>query len=92
MTGPGFSKLPRTSAATDAVRRIQDMIVSGQLQPGQRLPAERELSELLGISRPTLRETIRSLVGAQHPGEPARGGHVRRGNCRRRRCWSRCSS
>jgi DNA-binding FadR family transcriptional regulator len=63
MTGAmGFTKLPRSSAAADAVRAIQEMILSGRLTPGQRLPAERELSELLGISRPTLRETIRSLV------------------------------
>lgn len=58
----GFAKLPRSSAAADAVHAIQEMILSGRLTPGQRLPAERELSELLGISRPTLRETIRSLV------------------------------
>ncbi|WP_327010925.1 FCD domain-containing protein [Dactylosporangium sp. NBC_01737] len=63
MSGTGFAKLQRTSAAADAARSIQQMIVDGRLAPGQRLPAERELSELLGISRPTLRETIRSLVG-----------------------------
>lgn len=58
-----FAKLHRTSAAADAASSIQRMIVDGRLAPGQRLPPERELSELLGISRPTLRETIRSLVG-----------------------------
>jgi DNA-binding FadR family transcriptional regulator len=63
VSGTGFVKLRRTSAAADAARSIQQMIVDGRLAPGQRLPAERELSELLGISRPTLRETIRSLVG-----------------------------
>ncbi|MDG6103357.1 FadR family transcriptional regulator [Dactylosporangium aurantiacum] len=63
MSGTGFAKLRRTSAAADAARSIQQMIVDGRLAPGQRLPPERELSELLGISRPTLRETIRSLVG-----------------------------
>jgi GntR family transcriptional repressor for pyruvate dehydrogenase complex len=57
-----FTPVRRTSAASEAIRRIQEMIVEGRLVPGQRLPAERELSELLGISRPTLRETIRSLV------------------------------
>src|SRR3954467_12838375 len=44
------------------MRSTQETSVDGRLSPGQRLPAERELSELLGISRPTLRETIRSLV------------------------------
>ncbi|MEV4135806.1 FadR/GntR family transcriptional regulator [Dactylosporangium sp. NPDC049742] len=63
MSGAEFAKVERTSAATGAVRAIQQMIVDGRLAPGQRLPPERELSELLGISRPTLRETIRALVG-----------------------------
>ncbi|MET7422033.1 FCD domain-containing protein [Dactylosporangium sp. NPDC005555] len=63
MSGADFVKLRRTSAAADAARAIQEMIVDGRLTPGQRLPPERELAELLGISRPTLRETIRSLQG-----------------------------
>lgn len=62
-SGAEFARLSRTSAAADAVRTIQQMIVDGRLAPGQRLPPERELSEQLGISRPTLRETIRALVG-----------------------------
>ncbi|MEV8516919.1 FCD domain-containing protein [Dactylosporangium sp. NPDC051484] len=63
MTGEAeFSPVRRSSAASEAMRSIQEMIVDGRLSPGARLPAERELSELLGISRPTLRETIRSLV------------------------------
>ncbi|HTJ34139.1 MAG TPA: FCD domain-containing protein [Dactylosporangium sp.] len=57
-----FTPVRRSTAAAEAMRSIQEMIVDGRLAPGQRLPAERELSELLGISRPTLRETIRSLV------------------------------
>jgi GntR family transcriptional repressor for pyruvate dehydrogenase complex len=63
VTGPAeFAPVRRSTAAAEAMRSIQEMIVDGRLSPGQRLPAERELSELLGISRPTLRETIRSLV------------------------------
>ncbi|WP_433060984.1 FadR/GntR family transcriptional regulator [Dactylosporangium sp. CS-033363] len=58
-----FTPVHRSSAAAQATRLIQEMIVDGRLVPGQRLPAERELSEMLGISRPTLRETIRALVG-----------------------------
>jgi DNA-binding FadR family transcriptional regulator len=38
------------------------MILSGRLKPGEKLPSERELGESLGISRPTVRESIRSLV------------------------------
>jgi len=57
-----FSRLARTSASSDATRVIKDLIISGRLRPGDRLPAERELSEMLGISRPTVRESIHALV------------------------------
>jgi GntR family transcriptional repressor for pyruvate dehydrogenase complex len=38
------------------------MIIRGELRPGQRLPPERELAALLGVSRPTVREAIRALA------------------------------
>ena len=34
----------------------------GELRAGQRLPAERELAAQLGLSRPSLRESIRALI------------------------------
>ena len=57
-----FSKLPRSSMSSDASHAIKELIMSGQLKPGDRLPPERELSEMLGISRPTVRESIHALV------------------------------
>lgn len=49
-------------AVTDeAITKIKDMIVSGELRPGDRLPRERELSERLGLSRNSLREAIKAL-------------------------------
>ncbi|RKR75055.1 FadR/GntR family transcriptional regulator [Frondihabitans australicus] len=45
----------------DAIIRIQQMIVSGELKPGQRLPPEKELSEALGLSRNSLREAVKAL-------------------------------
>lgn len=57
-----FSKLPRTSASGDAMRVIRELIITGRLKPGDKLPPERELSEMLGISRPTIRESIHALV------------------------------
>ena len=57
-----FPPIRRTSAVSQASGLIREMILSGRLRPGDRLPPERELSEALRISRPTVRESIRSLV------------------------------
>jgi len=57
----GFTPLPRITVTAAAVARIKQMILRGTLRPGERLPSERALSEALGVSRPTLRESIRSL-------------------------------
>ena len=43
------------------LERIEAQIVSGSLQAGERLPPERELAELLGVSRPAVREALRVL-------------------------------
>jgi len=43
------------------LHRIETQIVSGALRAGQRLPPERELAELLGVSRPAVREALRVL-------------------------------
>jgi DNA-binding FadR family transcriptional regulator len=50
-------------ALTDeAILRIKEMIVSGQLRPGDRLPREPDLAEELGLSRNSLREAVRALA------------------------------
>jgi len=41
---------------------LERRILSGQLEPGERLPTESELCELLGVSRSVIRDAIRSLV------------------------------
>lgn len=49
-------------AVTDAaILKIKEMIVTGELQPGSRLPPENELSERLGLSRNSLREAVKAL-------------------------------
>ncbi|WP_442577327.1 FadR/GntR family transcriptional regulator [Microbacterium sp. F51-2R] len=49
-------------AVTDeAILRIKEMITSGALGPGDRLPPEKELSESLGLSRNSLREAVKAL-------------------------------
>jgi GntR family transcriptional repressor for pyruvate dehydrogenase complex len=45
----------------DAIGKIKNMIVSGELGPGDRLPREADLAERLGLSRNSLREAVRAL-------------------------------
>lgn len=49
-------------AVTDgAIEKIKQMIVTGELKPGDRLPREVDLSDRLGLSRNSLREAVRAL-------------------------------
>ena len=49
-------------AVTDeAIEKIKEMIVSGALHPGDRLPREADLAERLGLSRNSLREAVKAL-------------------------------
>jgi len=50
------------TTAEEVVTRLREMIQSGELAAGDRLPPERDLAKLLGVSRPTLRAGIRSLA------------------------------
>jgi GntR family transcriptional regulator, transcriptional repressor for pyruvate dehydrogenase complex len=48
----------------EAVEQIAERIKSGDLHLGDRLPSERDLAALMRISRPTLREAVKTLVEA----------------------------
>jgi GntR family transcriptional repressor for pyruvate dehydrogenase complex len=49
-------------AVTDeAIEKIKDMIVRGELGPGSRLPPEKDLAERLGLSRSSMREAVKAL-------------------------------
>jgi GntR family transcriptional repressor for pyruvate dehydrogenase complex len=48
-----------------AIRQMHQMIASGRLLPGARLPSEAELATELGLSRTTVREAVRALVTAR---------------------------
>src|ERR1700761_5322280 len=44
--------------------QIREAIYAGTFRQGERLPSEAELAKTLSVSRPTVREALRSLVAA----------------------------
>jgi GntR family transcriptional regulator, transcriptional repressor for pyruvate dehydrogenase complex len=61
----GTERFPTLAQDTLYVRiadHVRKLIETHQLQPGERLPAERELSEMLGVSRVPIREAMRTLA------------------------------
>jgi GntR family transcriptional regulator, transcriptional repressor for pyruvate dehydrogenase complex len=50
------------TVTNEAVSRIKDMIATGELAPGSRLPSQDDLADQLGLSRSALREAVRSLT------------------------------
>lgn len=59
MTLMDFRILPRT-VQQQTVEKLREAIISGVFKPGDRL-LEADLCELLGVSRPSVREALRSL-------------------------------
>ncbi len=57
-----FNSIKRTKISEDIANQIKRLIVDGKLKPGDKLPPERELIKQLGVSRPSLREALNSLV------------------------------
>lgn len=53
--------LEKASVTQTVARRLQDMIRSGELPPGAKIPSQRVLSERLAVSRPSLREALLTL-------------------------------
>ncbi len=56
-----FRKVQAEKLSLAVVRQIELLILRGILRPGDRLPAERELAEQLGVSRPSLRDALSEL-------------------------------
>ncbi|HEY8720803.1 FadR/GntR family transcriptional regulator [Pengzhenrongella sp.] len=57
----GWQPVSRMRTYELVLDRIEGQIVSGALRAGQRLPPERELASMLGVSRPAVREALRIL-------------------------------
>jgi GntR family transcriptional regulator, transcriptional repressor for pyruvate dehydrogenase complex len=56
-------KIAKITLVEQTVDRVQSYVSSRQLQPGDTLPSEMRLAETLGVSRPVVREALRTLVG-----------------------------
>ncbi|MDZ4310753.1 MAG: FCD domain-containing protein [Cypionkella sp.] len=56
-----FLKIDAEKLSQSVVQQIELLILRGILRPGERLPSERELSERMGVSRPSLREAVADL-------------------------------
>lgn len=67
-----FPRLDTSTAAERIALMLQSMIHQGKLNPGDRLPPERELCSLLGVGRVSVREAIK-LLQAQGYVEVKRG-------------------
>lgn len=61
MLEKNINRVERTTLAQDVVQQLMTLIVNGTISPGDKLPSEKQLMELFGVGRSTLREAIRAL-------------------------------
>jgi GntR family transcriptional regulator, transcriptional repressor for pyruvate dehydrogenase complex len=69
---PEFEAIRKSRVHLEVARQIEQLILK-TLQPGDKLPAERELAGLLGVSRSSIRDALRRLeiVGLVEPRQGA---------------------
>ena len=56
-----FQEIKIETPVDKIIRQIRDLITTGQLNPGDKLPSERKLSERLGVGRTNVRDALRKL-------------------------------
>jgi GntR family transcriptional repressor for pyruvate dehydrogenase complex len=56
-----YESLNHMKLYEQVVGRIEKLVIDGHLKPGDRLPAERELSDQFGVSRTVIREAVKAL-------------------------------
>lgn len=56
-----FQKISHNRTADAVIDQIEQLILQGVVRPGDRLPSERELAKKVDVSRPILREAIKTL-------------------------------
>ncbi len=58
-----FNSLSRDTLSDQVAQQLLDFIVAQELKPGARLPSEQKLTQAFQVSRPVIREALRSLAG-----------------------------
>lgn len=75
-----FRPVAHRRAFEDVIFQVEEAIADGRLQPGDRLPPERELAQQLSVSRASVREALRVLesfgIVAARRGRGADAGSV----------------
>lgn len=56
-----FKPIRPKKISEEIVGQIKELISKGELRPGERIPSERDMANLLGVSRPSVREAIMVL-------------------------------
>jgi GntR family transcriptional regulator, transcriptional repressor for pyruvate dehydrogenase complex len=60
-SGSAFQPIQRATVPGKVIAQIRELVATGRLQPGVRLPSERTLAQILGVGRTTIREAIRAM-------------------------------
>jgi len=56
-----FTRIDHSRTADEVVQQVESLILEGVLRVGDKLPGERDLASQLEVSRPILRDALRSL-------------------------------
>ena len=56
-----LKRVSKNTVAAQVISQLTDLVKDGSINPGDRLPSERDMAEELGVSRPPLREALRAL-------------------------------
>ena len=56
-----FKPISPKKISSQIAEQIRSSILAGEFSPGDKLPPERELAEMFGVSRPSVREALNLL-------------------------------
>ena len=59
-----FQPIKPKKVSSQIAEQIRSSILAGEFTPGEKLPPERDLAEMFGVSRPSVREAINLLAAS----------------------------